>query len=87
MSFFSQEPFTEVTIQGIALDSVEINYIKWAGSYCENIRVSSSLIICDVSLVHAGKFRPRINVKGKGNLKIPKNTEIFIEPKFTFSPD
>ena len=34
----------------------------------------------------AGKFRPKINVKDKGNLKVPKNMDIIIDPKFTFTP-
>ena len=43
--------------------------------------------MCRVYEVAAGKFRPKINVKDKGNLKVPKNMDIVIDPKFTFSPD
>ena len=86
LSFQSSEPYTQLTIQGIALDALEYRHVKWAGSYCENIQVTASTITCEVSFVWAGKFRPKINVKGKGNLKVPKNTDIIIEPQFTFSP-
>ena len=85
-SFKCDAPYDKLEIFGSDFDQVNIEWIKFAKSRCTNVQVKKNKITCELKDVTPGKYRPKIYVKGLGNLQVKKGSEIKVRRGMSFEP-